>query len=305
MKHLPKWGRVGLVFLLLTAWVFGALPALAMQEAPLPAQEWNVGQLKLLSDNPPQIPAFAVLGDSRGSRRVFPELLKQLAGDSEVAFVIHLGDVVDKPDVELYRGFFAQVREHLPKPLLVTVGNHELVEGGRPLYRRLFGPENYAFSLGEAYFIVFDNAWRDSLEEAHLEWLTRELKKAQNYRWRLVFLHIPLFDPRGGEHRHCLPPKWGHYLAELFCKHEVSHIFAGHIHGYFTGAWQGVPFTISGGGGARLYGDDPGHFFYHAVKVTIRQGCLHQEVKRLPPEVTEKPQARRAVDFPWAALAGK
>uniref|UniRef100_A0A7C5EP55 Calcineurin-like phosphoesterase domain-containing protein n=1 Tax=Desulfobacca acetoxidans TaxID=60893 RepID=A0A7C5EP55_9BACT len=257
---------------------------------PLPAQEWNVCQLKLLKANPPENPAFAVLGDSRGSRRVFSALLKKLNEDPEVAFVIHLGDVVDQPELEQYRLFFSQVREHLFKPLLVTVGNHELVKEGRPLYRRLFGPENYAFSLGKAYFIIFDNARLDSLNEASLRWLAEELEKARAYPWRLVFLHVPLFDPRGGEHRHCLPPEWGWRLADLFRRGGVSHIFAGHIHGYFNGEWASVPFTISGGGGAKLYGEDPGHFFHHAVKVALRSGKLDLEVKKLPPQMKERTQ---------------
>lgn len=263
-----------------------------------------MAQLERLKAHPPNDLTFAVLGDSRGSRRVFPALLKQVTEDPEVAFVIHLGDLVEKPDLDQYRLFFRQVREHFPGMFLVTVGNHELTNDGRPLYRQLFGPENYAFSLGEAYFIIFDNARPDSLTEANLEWLTRELEAARAYPWRLVFLHVPLFDPRGGEHRHCLSPKWGRYLAGLFREHGISHIFAGHIHGYFTGEWEGVPFTISGGGGAKLYGEDPHHFFYHAIKVRVRQGRLEQEVKRLPAGVTGKSKVPRAANPPLAALSG-
>ena len=47
----------------------------------------------------------------------------------------------------------------------------------------------------------------------------------------------------------------------LFKKYKVTHIFAGHIHGYYTGTWDGMPYTITGGAGAQLYGSDPEHVF--------------------------------------------
>ena len=70
-------------------------------------------------------------------------------------------------------------------------------------------------------------------------------------------------------------------LAALFKKYRVTHIFAGHIHSYFTGTWDGVPYTISAGAGAPLYGTDPEHFFYHYLKVNVKGDKVQVQVRRL------------------------
>jgi hypothetical protein len=100
---------------------------------------------------------------------------------------------------------------------------------------------------------------------------------------------MPLFDPRGGTHRHSLSPESGHRLATLFKKYRVTHIFAGHIHGYFEGRWEGVPYTITAGAGAPLYGDDPRHFFYHYLKVAVTGDGVQVQVRRLESAGGAKP----------------
>ena len=97
---------------------------------------------------------------------------------------------------------------------------------------------------------------------------TAESRRPTRPAWS--FFHIPLFDPRGGENHHCLRPELATRLVALFKKYRVTHVFAGHIHSYYTGAWDGVPYTITAGAGAKLYGTDPQHVFYHYLKVTIQ-----------------------------------
>ena len=67
----------------------------------------------------------------------------------------------------------------------------------------------------------------------------------------------------------------------------MTHFFASHIHGYFSGAWEGVPYTITGGAGARLHGKDPEHFFHHYIKVHVSGSRLEMEVKRINIEKTK------------------
>ena len=64
----------------------------------------------------------------------------------------------------------------------------------------------------------------------------------------------------------------------------MTHIFAGHIHGYFAGEWDGVPYTITAGAGAPLYGTDPKHFFHHYLKVTLQGGEVQIKVQRIKTE---------------------
>ncbi|WP_457551730.1 hypothetical protein, partial [Desulfobacula sp.] len=72
-----------------------------------------------------------------------------------------------------------------------------------------------------------------------------------------------------------MPPDAAHSLLELFKTNKVSHIFASHIHSYYSGKWEGLPFTITGGAGGELVGKDPGHDFFHYLKVSVKDGDVN------------------------------
>ena len=251
----------------------------------LPAAGWNEANLKRIQAATPGGFAFAVLGDSRTNPKVFTAILQHISRDPEIAFVIHLGDLVNRGKMAEYQAFIKLVQEHLKVPLLAVIGNHELGKGVPDPYRnylQIFGPAYYAFQIGEVYFIVLDTAKPKDFGAPQLRWLEQELQKAQGARLRLVFLHYPLSDPRSRGKPHGLPEATGRVLEDLFKKYKVDHIFAAHIHGYFTGKWNGVPFTLTGGAGARLSGADPRHYFFHYLKVMVKGSQLKIQVERLP-----------------------
>ena len=251
--------RLGLIILLLLVWT-GA--GLAADSAALPAMDWNPRHVERL-----QAPAggkltFAVLGDNRSNPEVFERVLKDMAGDPGLTFAIIVGDMVEKGTLEQFVEFFKQIQPYSRLPFLAAAGNHDLGKNrDLTLYRQIFGPDYYAFPLKDNYFIIVNDTEPDGVGEVQWLWLENELKQSQSYKTRLVFLHTPLFDPRGGDKHHCLPEAAGRRLAALLRQYRVSHIFAGHIHGYFTGNWDGVPYTITGGAGAPLYGTDARPFF--------------------------------------------
>ena len=271
--------KLGLFILFLLAWTGASLAA------ALPAKDWNPRQVERL-----QAPAggkltFAVLGDNRSNPAVFERLLKDMAGDPSLTFAIDTGDMVERGTLEQFDEFFKQIRPYGRMPFLTVVGNHDLgKDQDLTLYREIFGPDYYAFQLKDHYFILLNNNLHTGMGEAQMAWLEDELRKSQAFKTRLVFLHIPLFDPRGGDKHHCLPEAAGRRLAALLRQYHVTHIFAGHIHSYFSGNWDGVPYTITGGAGAPLYGTDPAHYFYHYLKVTLQEGEVHVEVQRIKTE---------------------
>jgi hypothetical protein len=274
--------RLALIILWLLAWT-GA--GLAVDSAALPAKDWNPRQVERL-----QAPAggnltFAVLGDSRSNPAVFDRVLKDMAGDPSLTFAIDVGDMVERGTLEQFNEFFKQIRPYSRIPFLTAAGNHDL---GRKqdltLYREIFGPDYYSFQLKDHYFIVLNNNLHTGMGEAQMAWLEDELRKSRAFKTRLVFCHYPLFDPRGGKYRHSMPEEAGRLLAALFSRYQVTYIFASHIHGYFTGDWDGVPYTVTGGAGAPLAGADPAHFFYHYLKVTLQDGEVHVQVQRIKTE---------------------
>jgi 3',5'-cyclic AMP phosphodiesterase CpdA len=267
--------------LILLALMFLAGAVLGQKPGVLPAQDWNRANLARITPPPGKPLSFAVFGDCRGGGPVFESLLRQIDQDPDLAFAMVLGDLVDESDLEDYRTFFRQVRANLGLPLLAAPGNHELKGQGLGLYRAIFGPAYYAFQLQDHYFIMVNDAdYKKGLDPSQRRWLEEELQKSQAAASRLVCLHIPLFDPREG-YQHCLPEELGLPLARLFKQYRVTHIFAGHIHGYFTGQWLGIPYTVSGGGGARLNGTDPEHYFFHFLKVTVSGDQVRVQVRRV------------------------
>jgi serine/threonine-protein phosphatase CPPED1 len=271
--------RLGLIIWLLLVWTGTGL---ATDAAALPAQAWNPRQVKRLQAPAGDKLTFAVLGDNRSNPRVFAQVLEDMAGDPSLLFAIDVGDMVERGTLEQFHKFFKQIQPYARMPLLTAVGNHDLgKDRDLSLYREIFGPDYYAFPLQDNYFIVVNDTEPDGVGEVQWRWLEQELQRSQSYKTRLVFLHTPLFDPRGGDKHHCLPEAAGRRLAALLRQYHVTHIFAGHIHSYFSGNWDGVPYTITAGAGAPLYGTDPAHFFHHYLKVTLTGGEVHIEVQRL------------------------
>lgn len=259
------------VFLLVVAEIWFAFAA-------PPAQNWLAENLQNIKINNPNDYAFAVFGDNKNSHTTFPELLKEVSRDQELRFAMALGDLVFDGEMEKYRYVFTQIRKNLNIPLLTAIGNHELREKGRGLYYDLFGPFYYSFKIGSDYFIVVDDANEKDLDKWQRQWLEKELRKAADFSHRFVFMHVPLFDPMGPKHHHCLPSGTAHSLLDLFKKYKVSHIFASHIHSYYTGKWKGIPFTITGGAGGELVGKDPNHDFFHYLKISVKDGNVHISV---------------------------
>lgn len=276
----PKFKIALAVFFILVLAALGR----AADLGPLPATNWNpanLAQIKVLAANPL---TFAVLGDNRDNPAVFAAALQEVDRDPSLAFVIHLGDMVHRADLGQYRLFFEKVRQNLHKPLLTVIGNHELYgERGLELYREIFGPDYYSFQFNDSYFIAVNDNAKEGLGPEQFRWLEKELKKSQAYKTRLVFLHIPLFDPRADEKKPCaLPSAESCRLLALLQQYKVTQVFAAHIHSYYAGKWDGLPYVITGGAGAPLYGKDPQHAFYHYLKVTLQGRQVKIEVRPLP-----------------------
>jgi hypothetical protein len=236
---------------------------------PLPIHDWNKKELARIKVPDPNNFTFVVCGDNKGNESVFEPLLKDIDHSVEIAFVIDVGDLVPKGERRFYRRFLKEVQENLAIPLLTAIGNHDLNNDSRN-YEEIFGPAYYSFEMGQNYFIVLNATTEAGFNKEERKWLEDELKQAQASKTRFVFMHVPPFDPRGNGFNKCLPEKDRKDLLDLFKRYNVTHLFASHIHGYFSGVWDGVPYTITGGAGGGLQGSDPNHFFHHYITVHVQ-----------------------------------
>lgn len=216
---------------------------------------------------------FAVVGDPKNSP-VFDDIVQSINQDKDISFVVMLGDLVMYPTVETYRSFLEQ-RANIHAPSLALPGNHDVAFNIHYFYHTVFGRFYYSFVIGDSQFILLDNSNMVDMDEEQLAWLKTKLEAGQKYKNRFVFMHVPLWDPRGLNEfgvrfSHSMgDPDAARNLEDLFKKNKVTRLFEGHIHAYYDLPDKTLYRIISGGGGAALSGTDPKHAFHHYLKVNI------------------------------------
>ena len=223
--------------------------------------------------------SFAVVADNRNDKGAFPRILEKIQKDREISFVIHLGDAVMAPRKVFYLDLLRTLNAYLHKPFFIIPGNHDIrASSDYSLYEKAFGPRHYWFGLGKLRFIMADSICMRSRPKEEMSWLKSALSRGDAGENTLVFMHIPLSDPRGKGYHHCLSRRLALEAADMFQRAGVQHVFSGHIHGYWSGLFKGLPYSITGGGGAWLHSRDPAHGFYHYLKIRVQGNEISQEV---------------------------
>ncbi len=272
-----KFITFGVLFLLVLACYIKIHSILSFPEI----DKWNFHQLQKIDKTKNEF-EFIVFGDNKNSVKTFENLIKKVNED-EALFALALGDLVFDGEKEKFRFFINQIK-NFNKPLLTAIGNHEITDLGRANYYELFGKFYYSFAIGNSYFIILDNANETNLDAWQMNWLQDELQISQNYKYRFVFMHVPLFDPQKSKHLidHCLKDSaFAKKLNDLFDMNNVTMLFCSHIHGYYNGIWGTTPYTITGGAGAELHGSDPQHHFYNYIKTKVSDKDVKYEVVRI------------------------
>ncbi len=243
--------------------------------------EWNYWQLKRIDGEKSNF-SFVVFADNKNSVKTFNNLIESVNRENPL-FSIDVGDLVYDGEKEKFRFFINQI-EKFNKPLLTVIGNHEIRDNGRGNYYDYFGRFYYSFSVGQSYFIILDDANERDIDPWQLEWLKKELDNSLAYRYRFVFMHVPLFDPRKGQFKrgHSLKNvKFAKDLNTLLDRYQITMLFSSHIHAYYRGMWHKTPYIITGGAGAELAGADPQHYFYHYITVHVSKDSVSYNVVKL------------------------
>jgi len=207
--------------------------------------------------------SFAVFGDEQASPR----------NDSQSSRAIVLAIVAEAPDLVIGTGDLVskggQVEDwrELSKThrylwsqflYLPALGNHELfgdVDGS--FFRRLLpqaATRFYAVRYGYVLLLFLDGNRPGSPEQtAFLEKELLQAAKDPSIRAKLVVLHQPPLS--AGLHCGSAGSMWR--WMQLFEQHHVDAVLAGHDHAYERLERNGVPYFVSGGGGAKLYPQSP------------------------------------------------
>lgn len=133
-----------------------------------------------------------------------------------------------------------------------VLGNHDfLTEEGRPeIEEAAFGMagHRYRFRLGPVRFLMFDS---NQTGRRAMLWLRDRLKDAAGAPWTIVVMHHPVYSGGAG---HGPTPGFEEKFARRFVRRGVDLVLQGHDHVYSRARKGGVTYTVTGGGGASLYG---------------------------------------------------
>lgn len=246
--------------------------------------DWNYRALQRVDGSQNSF-SFAFFGDNKNAGVTFDNLIKSLNKEKGLSFAIDAGDLVFEGELEKYHFFLNQARQ-IKLPLLTAIGNHETYSNGRGRYYNIFGPFYYSFTIGQSYFIVLDDANQRRLDAWQTEWLVNQLDVSQNYKYRFVVMHTPVYDPQvhkqPGEYNGLRDREFADWLSNVFQQYQVTMILESHVHGFFEGQHANIPFVLSGAAGAGLGGDEPANFFDNYVVVNVSDAGVDYRVVHFP-----------------------
>lgn len=271
-------------------------------------------------DKPEKITAtttFLVFGDS-GTGEAKQKELAQVMLAFPFGFILHTGDVAYPRGTQkqLQENFLAIYREHLAKgKIYPSPGNHDYQTANLGPYLDLFDlPQQalkekdneryYSFDVNNIHFVALDT--NTPLDEASkvksddmADWLERDLQKAQDKKWKIVFFHHPPYTS-GKEHGSDVRVR--KILVPILEKYQVDLVFSGHGHNFErtcplkdgTCSPQGVIYVVTGGGGGPLYNFGPKADFtisrsaqYHFVSAAVSNCQLEAQVINIKKEIID------------------
>lgn len=229
---------------------------------------------------PGEVVRLAIYGDVRGGHAVHAALIAQMQAEAPDA-VLSTGDLVLRgTDEGDWQRFFA-----IAGPLLATtpyypaLGNHDVGAGGDRGRRfgdrfalppgpadRPVGAAWYSFDVGDVHVVALDsNAYDHPAQRA---WLEADLAAHADARTVIAIAHDGPFS-RG---THGGNPTAARDLVPILVRHRVAVLFSGHDHLYQRGVADGLPYVVTGGGGAPLYPQRCGA--RHRPRCRIDDGAL-------------------------------
>jgi 3',5'-cyclic AMP phosphodiesterase CpdA len=207
---------------------------------------------------------IGIYGDVRGGHAPHKRLVDRML-DEGLDFIVVSGDMVLRgSDAGDWQKFFALTQElRAQVPYYPAVGNHDLGlvnPDGTDRAERLLGlppaPANrpaeaywYSRDVSDVHLVFLDSNNYDRSEQE--KWLDSDLADARkrNVRSIVAITHDGPFA-RGYHGGNALAR--ARYVP-ILARYKVDLLVSGHDHIYQRGEHLGVPYLVSGGGGAPLY----------------------------------------------------
>ncbi|MEI6467560.1 MAG: metallophosphoesterase family protein [Verrucomicrobiota bacterium] len=223
---------------------------------------------------------FAAWGDNRSQPERHAEVAAALT-KFKPDFILNTGDLVAYgPGEPLWTQFFEIERALLrASPVYAVPGNHEMNASAYFAYFPF--PHDFTFDYGDAHFVALDSNLSAANLAKQVEWLKADLAAHQSARWRIVFLHHPVYTCTDRPARRGEAEVTRKRLEQTLQDGRVQLVLSGHDHNYQRHEAEGITYIVTGGGGAPLYdlkADTPNvkaaKAAHHHVEVSVQQDLM-------------------------------
>ena len=89
--------------------------------------------------------SFLAFGDNQGWNTTYKLLLDKAVKEQNVAFAVHVGDIVPYGKDKDYRDYLKLIAKYPTLKIYHVMGNHDAVNGGWKRFAKYFGPSYYSF----------------------------------------------------------------------------------------------------------------------------------------------------------------
>ncbi len=247
--------------------------------------------IKITSDpnNPSEINFYA-MGDTQGFEWLYKEMLSIIRDrgsferEEVTDFILHLGDITASGSPDSLQKFHNITRSS-PIPVFSTPGNHDIkIANSTSMYENYFGHSEYFFEY-KGYVFISVNSSSGFYSESSFSYLSEVLLQFPD-KPKVIFTHIPIFDPREGKDHALLNTSQVTRVLHLLNNSNVKAVISGHIHYYNHTILNGIHFITSGGGGAFLYENPEDGGFHHFASITIN--TITHEMTVTPTPLTKQ-----------------
>lgn len=231
--------------------------------------------------------SFAVLGNIKNSRDVMQRIILRL-NRSHPDFVISVGNAVLDGGEDKYRALYKSIQT-LNMPIVFVPGRREISDNGRMRFWQHFGPFDFSFSAGNAYFILLDSTEKENII-GQKSWLVTALNESEKYKYRFVFMNAPPYPVKKdtffsqnqffSDDYFIANDKTARFFLQNFKKYKVTSVFSSSIEIYNKRVIDGVTYFITGGAGGGLYLND-NRSFYHYILVDIAKSNVSYRLVRI------------------------
>lgn len=209
--------------------------------------------------------SFLVLGDSgvdTPTQWQVSEEMRRSMNESEIDFVLHVGDVHQGSGDYYDNIYFKPYREIIKNVNIFTsLGNHDVITDNGGVYLDDFylphnNPDSteryYSFRWANAFFIALDTNGDYSPNSSQYNFLIDALESEERRAatWTFVYAHHPPYTEYwtgyyGDENVQ-------NHLVPVYENYDVDMVLNGHTHSYERGEKEHVHYIVSGGGGGNL-----------------------------------------------------